>query len=386
MPPKREGITPAELAAAAECAPEPVEAWVRAAHASELLEHDGTRVRMDDAAASVLLDETRPEYLGGQFVVAVVSSLDYAGLAGVLQDRPADRRAPAALPPRDRGGHRPGHRGLLPGGAGRACPTSPAALAPGVRILDVACGGGKWLIAVATRFPATELVGVEFEPDSVARAMRHVTDAGLEKRIRIEAREIPSMPYSEEFDLVYMQDALHELPDPVASLKAAWKAVRPGGRLVVFEWCLPPTLEDSQNLQAELLWGIQIDELYQGTRMYTHDGLRRDVRRGGGPAAERRRAAVGRLAVRRRPPGLAADPSPWRSVSPGIVRECQRPCLRPAPASSPPPTRAGWRGTRPARTASSGARSASSATPCMLHDPVDREPFWNRVAGIRLAG
>ena len=109
-------------------------------------------------------------------------------------------------------------------------------------------------------------------PDSVARAMRHVTDAGLDKRIRIEAREIPSMPYVEEFDLVYMQDALHELPDPVASLKAAWKAVRAGGRLLVFEWCLPSSLEDSQNLQAQLMWGIQIDELYQGTRMYTHDG------------------------------------------------------------------------------------------------------------------
>ena len=33
----------------------------------------------------------------------------------------------------------------------RSCPTSPARLASGARILDVACGGGKWLIAVATR-------------------------------------------------------------------------------------------------------------------------------------------------------------------------------------------------------------------------------------------
>jgi SAM-dependent methyltransferase len=114
---------------------------------------------------------------------------------------------------------------------------------------------------------------VEFEPDSVARAMRHVTDAGLDERIRIEAREIPSMPYSEEFDLVYMQDALHEMPDPVASLQAAWKAVRPGGRLVILEWCLPSTVEDSQHLHAELLWGIQIDELFQGTQIYTHQGF-----------------------------------------------------------------------------------------------------------------
>jgi SAM-dependent methyltransferase len=267
-----EGITPADLATAAECAPEPVEAWVRAAHASELLEHDGTRVRMGEAAALVLLDETRPEYLGGQFVVAVVSSLDYAGLPDFFKTgRPIEERPPRfhraieAVTVQDIAVFFQEGLAEMPDLAGQ--------LSQGIRILDVACGGGKWLIAIATRFPATELVGVEFEPDSVARAMRRVTDAGLEKRIRIEAREIPSMPYAEEFGLVYMQDALHELPDPVASLKAAWNAVRPGGHLVVFEWCLPSSLEDSQNLQAQLMWGIQIDELYQATRMYTHDGF-----------------------------------------------------------------------------------------------------------------
>jgi SAM-dependent methyltransferase len=265
------GITPSDLASAAGCAPQPVDAWVRAAHASELLEHDGTRVRMDEATASVLLDESRPEYLGGQFVAAVVSSLDYAGLADFFKSgRPIEERPPRfhraieAVTVQDIAVFFQEGLAELPDLAGR--------LRDGGRILDVACGGGKWLIAVATRFPATELVGVEFEPDSVARAMRHVTDAGLDDRIRIEAREIPAMPYSEEFDLVYMQDALHELPDPVASLRAAWQAVRPGGRLVVLEWCLPSTLEDSQNLQAELLWGIQVDELYQGTTMYTHEG------------------------------------------------------------------------------------------------------------------
>ena len=44
--------------------------------------------------------------------------------------------------------------------------------------------------------------------------------------------------------------------------------MRPGGRLVVLDWCLPSTIEESQSLQAPLLWGIQLDELYQGTRMW----------------------------------------------------------------------------------------------------------------------
>ncbi len=52
-----------------------------------------------------------------------------------------------------------------------ALPDLAADLAGGGRVLDVHCGGGRWLIAVATRFPETSLVGVELEPDSLARAV-----------------------------------------------------------------------------------------------------------------------------------------------------------------------------------------------------------------------
>lgn len=267
------GMPPAELAAAANCAPAPVEAWVRAAHASEIVDFDGERVALPDATASVLLDDSRPEYLGGQFVAAVVSSLDYATLPDFFRtgqpigERPPRfHRAIEAVTVQDIAVFF--QEGLA------ALPDLAARLAAGGRVLDVACGGGKWLIAVAQRFPETTLVGVEFEPDSVARAMRHVTDAGLGARIRIEARDPLSMPFDAEFDLVYFQDALHELPDPAGSLRSAWKAVRPGGRLVVLDWCLPSEPDDdSQSLQSELLWGIQIDELFQGTQMFTGDGF-----------------------------------------------------------------------------------------------------------------
>ena len=265
------GIDTAALATAAGCQVEPVSAWIRAAHAGDLVTLDGNRVSIADDVVSVLLDDTHPEYLGGQFVVAVVSSLDYEGLTEffrtgrTIEERPPRfHRAIEAVTVQDIAVFF--QEGLA------QVPELAAALTRGGRILDVACGGGRWLIAVARRFPETELIGVEFEPDSVARAMRHVTEAGLGNRIRIEPREIPEMPYRSEFDLVYVQDALHELADPVASLRASWAAVRDGGRLVVLEWCLPASPTDSQSLQGELMWGIHIDELYQGTRMYTHDG------------------------------------------------------------------------------------------------------------------
>ena len=266
------GLTPAGLGTQAGCQPEVVDAWVRLAHAVDLVEFDGERASMDEHVAAILLDDQRPEYLGGQFVSTVVSSLDYEGLVEFARSgRPIDgrparyHRAIETLTAQDIAVFF--QEGLA------ALPDLAADLARGGRILDVACGGGRWLIAVANRFPETSLVGVESEPDSLARAGRHVLEVGLGGRISIEARPVDDLPWPAEFDLVYFQDALHDLADPVAALRSGWACVRPGGRLVVLDWCLPESIDESRSLHGAMMWGIQLDQLFQGTRLWDHAGF-----------------------------------------------------------------------------------------------------------------
>jgi SAM-dependent methyltransferase len=265
------GISPAELAEASGCLTEPVEVWVRLAHAVDLVGFDGRLARPIDDVMTILLDDERPEYLGGQFVSTVVSNLDYERLADffrtgqtIAERPPRFHRAIEAVTAQD--------IAVFFQEALAELPDLAAALAAGGRVLDVACGGGRWLIAIARRFPETSLVGVEFEPDSVGRATRRVNEAGLDGRISIDNHDPADLPYGAEFDLVYFQDALHELPDAVGALRSAWSTVRPGGRLVVLDWCLPATVEESRSLHGAMLWGIQLDELYQGTRMWDHTG------------------------------------------------------------------------------------------------------------------
>jgi SAM-dependent methyltransferase len=278
------GLSPEELAGATGCAIVPVEAWVRAAFASRLVDLRDGRAILGPGLAEVLLDDTRPEYLGGQFVMTVVASLDYDGLLDFFRTaRPIPERPPRfhrayeALTAQDIAVFF--QEGLA------TMPTLTQHLADGGRVLDVACGGGRWLVAVARRFPNTHLVGVEFEPDSVDRARRLVTESELERRIRIDAHEIPTMAFDQPFDLVYFQDVLHELPDPVRSLRAAWQAVAPGGRLVVLDWCLPTHPDEARTLHGELLWGTNLDELYQGTRLLAADEFVALFERAGLPAA-----------------------------------------------------------------------------------------------------
>src|SRR3990172_3769550 len=131
---------------------------------------------------SVPLDQHLPESLGGQFVHAAIASLDYDGLLDVVRtgrpvvDRPDRFRASIErLTVQD--------IAVFFQEALTALPELTADLARGIRAVDVHCGGGRWLIAMARRFPESEFLGVESEHDSAGRARANVADAGLADRI-----------------------------------------------------------------------------------------------------------------------------------------------------------------------------------------------------------
>jgi SAM-dependent methyltransferase len=266
----RGGLTADQLAAATGCHPVPIAAWVAAADAHGLAELDGDRLTLDDDTAIVLLDDTRPEFLGGQFVHAVIASLDWAGMLDFfrtgepLRERPDRYRTSIErLTVQD--------VAVFFQEALAELPQLVADLSAGGRVVDIHCGGGRWLIAMARRFPAVELVGVEFEPDSVERARANVAGAGFADRIAVRQGGVDQVRDAGGFDLAYFQYALHQLADPVDALRAAWAAMRPGGRLVVLDWPLPSSVDEFRSRHGELVAGVQLDELYQGTTLATRE-------------------------------------------------------------------------------------------------------------------
>jgi SAM-dependent methyltransferase len=265
-----EGMTVAELAAATGTHADAVDVWAWAADAHELARFDGDRLVLDPGVATILLDDQAPEFLGGQFVHAVVASLDWHRMvdffrSGVpVRDRPDRyRTAIERLTVQD--------IAVFFQEALAALPQLVAELSAGGRVLDVHCGGGRWLIAMARRFPRLDLVGVEFEPDSVARAQANVAAAGLADRVTIEQGDVERPGHEGEFDLAYFQYALHLLPNPPAALTAAWMALRPQGRLLVLDWPLPSTIEEFRTRHGELIAGVQLDEILQGTRLVNRE-------------------------------------------------------------------------------------------------------------------
>jgi SAM-dependent methyltransferase len=264
------GLGVRDLANEAGCRPDAIEAWAWAADAHYLVTLEDDRLVVDDEVAAILLDDGRPDYLGGQFVHATVASLDWGGMLDFFRtgtpigSRPDRYRvAIERLTAQD--------IAVFFQEALAALPQLVADLARGGRVVDVHCGGGRWLIAMARRFPALELVGVEFEADSVVRARANVEAAGLTDRIAIREAGATEPGKVGEYDLAYFQYALHQLPNAGSALRAAWQALRPGGRLVVLDWPLPSERDEFRTRHGELIAGVQLDELYQGTALATRD-------------------------------------------------------------------------------------------------------------------
>ena len=128
-----------------------------------------------------------------------------------------------------------------------------AALSPGCRVLDVACGTGVATRIAAERVgPSGEVVGVDLNAAmlSVARSLEPVPGARIRWR-RGDAEDLPFPDLS--FDAVLCQQGFQFFPDRVKAALEIARVLRPGGRLAVSVWCGP----DWNPLAAALISVLQ---------------------------------------------------------------------------------------------------------------------------------
>lgn len=104
----------------------------------------------------------------------------------------------------------------------------------GSSILDVGCGGGQTIKALATRAADGRVFGIDYSPASVATARR--TNAALLEsgRVGIGLGSVSTLPFrADTFDLVTAMETHYYWPDLLADCREVQRVLKPGGAFAI---------------------------------------------------------------------------------------------------------------------------------------------------------
>jgi SAM-dependent methyltransferase len=101
------------------------------------------------------------------------------------------------------------------------------------RILDLGCGVGRSAIALARAYPRATVRGIDLDPASITEAREAAAAAGLAHRVTFECVDAARLPDDITYDLVTIFEALHDMGDPVGTLRAARSVLAPGSSVYI---------------------------------------------------------------------------------------------------------------------------------------------------------
>jgi ubiquinone/menaquinone biosynthesis C-methylase UbiE len=168
---------------------------------------------------------------------------------------------------------------------------------PEIRVLDLACGTGRFLHQLRRAAPRARLAGVDLSSFYVARAAQLLA-GGAE----IQVADAAATPYPDaSFDVVTSVFLFHELPPEArrAVAKEAFRLLVPGGRFVI---CDSAQLGDSPDLAVFLGTFPELyhEPFYKG---YLRDDLEATLREAGFARTRCSPALLSKIVVGDKQPG-----------------------------------------------------------------------------------
>jgi SAM-dependent methyltransferase len=119
-------------------------------------------------------------------------------------------------------------------------------IAPGMRCLDVGCGGGDVTCELARRAAPGHVVGVDFDETKLALARDEAAAARIDN-LEYRTGDVVKIDLASEYDAIYVRFLLTHLADPAAGAARIAAGLRPGGVLIVEDidftgvFCHPPS-------------------------------------------------------------------------------------------------------------------------------------------------
>lgn len=98
------------------------------------------------------------------------------------------------------------------------------------QVLDLGCGDGRITSEITKHVPNGSVLGIDVSQNMITEAQKNFTDI---KNLNFECADATTFSYTEKFDLIVSFSAFHWIKDQQAALTNMYKALKPGGRLIM---------------------------------------------------------------------------------------------------------------------------------------------------------
>ena len=129
---------------------------------------------------------------------------------------------------------------------------------PAARVADVGCGTGWSAIGMANSYPKIRVDGFDLDEASIEEADVHAQEAGLATRVRFFLRDAGDPVLSGRYDLVTAFETIHDMADPVKSLRNMRKLAGPEGSVIVMDERTAERFTGKGNEIEKILYGFSI--------------------------------------------------------------------------------------------------------------------------------
>ena len=130
--------------------------------------------------------------------------------------------------------------------------------AGGVRVADIGCGGAWSSIGMARAYPQVTVDAFDLDAPTVEMARRNIAEAGLADRVTARREDIGMVEIDQPYALVTAFECLHDMPYPVAALRAMRKLADPDGVVLIADMKVPERFEPPGDLVERLMYGFSL--------------------------------------------------------------------------------------------------------------------------------
>jgi 2-polyprenyl-3-methyl-5-hydroxy-6-metoxy-1,4-benzoquinol methylase len=120
----------------------------------------------------------------------------------------------------------------------------PERLRSGADVADFGCGSGHAINVMARAFPASQFTGIDFSDEAIAAGTQEAARLGL-MNATFESHNLAQLDKAEAYDVITVFDAIHDQAQPARVLENIYRALRPGGVLLMADIKASSRLEDN---------------------------------------------------------------------------------------------------------------------------------------------